>query len=309
MYFHDVDKVHPKRNILEYVSICLRQRCAVRNVLWWLEIEGRTIGYKKMDAFMQINIECFGDHDTLVALEQLETKNFINHWAFSLYVHVSTLKKYMKKIPTVLRAHHKDIVSGGRGFPRKVKKIGDTTYALGGWLWETHFQKPRKESGGVRNVHIMHRGGLFIGGPWALGELALWVVDCRWGSSAVEEKDWNFQDYGRAIKMIRRWMKACLLWNLVLLCPEGQDRWYLVKDLKTLDRTIQHGAWGFTTETSMQKWIITFDKQDVLAVEEIDDIIFVMVYFEASNPIENIHSGCRTVPCMFYDHTSKYPTM
>ena len=59
----------------------------------------------------------------------------------------------------------------------------------------------------------------------------------------------------------------------------------------------------------MQKWAITFDKQEVLAVQEMGDIIFVMVYPEASNPIENIRSGCRTVPRMFYDHTSKYLTM
>ena len=34
-----------------------------------------------------------------------------------------------------------------------------------------------------------------------------------------------------------------------------------------------------------------------------------MVYPKASNPIENIHGGWRTIPRMFYDHTSKYPTM
>ena len=113
LYFHDVDKAHPRKNTLEYVSMRLRQRYAVRNALRWLEIEGRTTGYKKMDAFMQINIERFGNHDTLVALGQLAIKNFINHWASPLYVHVSALKKYMKEIPAALRAHHKDIVSGG----------------------------------------------------------------------------------------------------------------------------------------------------------------------------------------------------
>ena len=34
-----------------------------------------------------------------------------------------------------------------------------------------------------------------------------------------------------------------------------------------------------------------------------------MVYPKASNPIENIRSGCKIVPRMFYDHSSKYPTM
>ena len=99
LYFHDVDKAHPRKNTLEYVSMHLRQRYAMRNALRWLEIEGRTTGYKKMDAFMQINVERFGDHDTLVALGQLATKSFINHWASPLYVHVSTLKKYVREIP------------------------------------------------------------------------------------------------------------------------------------------------------------------------------------------------------------------
>ena len=156
----------------------LRQRYAVRNALRWLEIEGRSIGYNKMDAFLQINVERFGDHDTLVALGQLATKSFINHWASPLYVHISTLKKYVKEILAALRAHHKDIVSGGRGFFRKVKMIGDTTYILSGWLWETHLQKPLKESARVRGVHIMHRGGLLMGGTGALGKPVLWVVDC-----------------------------------------------------------------------------------------------------------------------------------
>ena len=85
-----------------------------------------------MDAYIQINVERFGDHDILVALGQLATKSFINHWASPLYVHILALKKYVKEIPATLRAHHKDIVSGGRGFLRKVKMIGDTTYALSG---------------------------------------------------------------------------------------------------------------------------------------------------------------------------------
>ena len=221
LYFHDVDKVNPRKNTLEYVSMRLRQRYAVRNALRWLEIEGRTTGYKKMDTFMEVNVERFGDHDTLVGLGQLATKSFINHWASPLYVHVSALKKYVKEILAALRAHHKDIVSGGSGFSRKVKMFGDTSYALSGYQWEIHLQKPGEESGGVRNVHIMHRGGLFRSGPGALGEPALWVVDCRWGSSTAEEKVWDVLDYGRAITQIGNWMKACPRWNVVLLCPEG----------------------------------------------------------------------------------------
>ena len=42
---------------------------------------------------------------------------------------------------------------------------------------------------------------------------------------------------------------------------------------------------------SHQKQTITFDKQDVMSVNEIDNIIFIMVYLEASNIIENICSG------------------
>ena len=171
LYFHDVDKANPSRNTLEYVSMCLQQWYAVRNALWWLEIEGRSTRYKKIDAFMQINVEHFCEHDTMVALGQLATKSFINHWASPLHVHVLALKKYVKEIPAAL--HHQDIVSRGRGFSGKVKMIGDTTYALSGWLWETHLQKPIKESIGVCDMHIMHRGGLFMGGPGALEEPAL----------------------------------------------------------------------------------------------------------------------------------------
>ena len=138
----------------------------------------------------------------------MATKSFINHWASPLYVHVSALKKYAKDIPAALRAHHKDIVSRGRRFSGKVRMIGDTTYVLSGWMWETHLQKPIKESVGVCDVHIMYWGGLFMGGPRTLGEPTLWVVDCRWRSSAAEEKAWDFQDYGRAMKTIGRWMKA-----------------------------------------------------------------------------------------------------
>ena len=179
----------------------LWQQYVVRNALRWLEIEGRTIGYKKIDAFMQINVKRFGEHDTLVALGQLATKSFITHWAPLLYVHVSALKKYVKEIPVALRAHHKDIVSlqkidhnfelftklktnlkfyktratntSGRGFFEKVKTIGETTYALSGWVWETRLQKSIKESASVRDVNIMHRGGLFMGGLGALGKPGL----------------------------------------------------------------------------------------------------------------------------------------
>ena len=114
--------------------MCLQQRYAMRNALRWLEIKSKTTRYKKMDSFMQINVKHFGDHDTVVTLGQLATKSFINHWASPLYVHVSALKKYVKEIPAALRAHHQDIISGGRGFSGKVKMIGDTTYALSGWL-------------------------------------------------------------------------------------------------------------------------------------------------------------------------------
>lgn len=308
LYFHNVDKPHPQKNTLEYVSMRLRQRYAVRNALRWLEIEGRTSGYKKMEEFMNINVERFGGHDTLVALGQLGTKSFINHWASPLYVHVSALKKYAIEIPVAIRAHHKDIVSGGTGFSGKVKMIGATTYGLSGWLWETHLQKPLKGFEGVRDIHIMHRGGLFSGGSSELGEPALWIVDCRWGSRAREETAWSFHDYETAITIIGRWMNACPRWNLIFLCPEGEDRRFLEEDLKQSGQTIHHGAWGFTPETSTKKKTMTFDGQDVITMEEIGDIIFVMVYPEASNPIENIPHDCRTVPRVFHDHTSKYPT-
>ena len=46
--------------------------------------------------------------------------------------------------------------------------------------YEKHiFKNLLKESTRIRDVHIMHRGELFMDGLGALGELALWVVDCR----------------------------------------------------------------------------------------------------------------------------------
>ena len=41
-----------------------------------------------------------------------------------------------------------------------------------------------------------------MSGLGALEKPALWVVDCRWGNNATEEKAWDFQDYGRAMKTI-----------------------------------------------------------------------------------------------------------
>ena len=99
LYFHDVDKVNPQRNTLEYVSMRLRQRYAVRNALHWLHIEGSTAMYKRMEDFLKIDITHFGKHDTLVALGQLGTRTFINHWSSRLYVRVSALKKYASEIP------------------------------------------------------------------------------------------------------------------------------------------------------------------------------------------------------------------
>ena len=61
-------------------------------------------------------------------------------------------------------------------------------------------------------------------------------------------------------------MKACPQWNVVLLCPEGQDMRDLVRELKTSDQITEHGAWGFTPETSMQKQTINFDEHEVFAV-------------------------------------------
>ena len=159
----------------------LWQRYAMRNALWWLEIENRTTGLQATRRWTHsyrsiLNALMIMTH--WLHWGQLATKIFINHWASPLYVHVSALKKYVKEIPEDLRAHHKDIVSKGRGFSGKVKMIGDTTYALSGWLWETHLQKSIKESKEVCDVQIMHRDGLFMGGSGALEKPPLWVVDC-----------------------------------------------------------------------------------------------------------------------------------
>ena len=141
LYFNDVDKSYPGSKTLEFVSLRLRQRCAVKNALRWLQMEGNIASYKNISDFLHIDVSRFGEHDTLVALEQLGTKNFISHWASPLYVYVSALKKYAEELPGAVRAHHRDIINGGRGFLGKAKGIKDDTYSLKGWLWETKVKK------------------------------------------------------------------------------------------------------------------------------------------------------------------------
>ena len=51
-------------------------------------MEGNIASYNKINDFLHIDVSRFGEHDTLVALRQLGTKNFINHWASPLYVYV-----------------------------------------------------------------------------------------------------------------------------------------------------------------------------------------------------------------------------
>ena len=89
----------------------LRQRCVVRNALHWLHIEGSTAMYKRMEDFLKIDITRFEKHDTLVALGQLGTRTFINHWSCPLYIRVSALKKYASEIPGAIRAHYQDIMN------------------------------------------------------------------------------------------------------------------------------------------------------------------------------------------------------
>ena len=99
-------------------------------------MEGYIASYKKIR---------FGEHNTSVALGQLGTKNFISHWTSPLYVYISALKNYAKAIPGAIRAHHHDIVNGGRRFMEKVKLIENGTYSLKGWLWETKMKKQVNE--------------------------------------------------------------------------------------------------------------------------------------------------------------------
>ena len=51
------------------------------------------------------------------------------------------MKRYAEEISEFIRAHHRDIVNGGRGFLGKVKLIENDTYSLKGWLWETNVKK------------------------------------------------------------------------------------------------------------------------------------------------------------------------
>ena len=77
----------------------------------------------------------------------------------------------------------------------------------------------------------MHRGGLFTGGIDEVGELALWVLDCRWGRKRDEEA-WTYEEYETAMEVMGKWLHACSWWNVALLCPEEKDMDSLVKELK-----------------------------------------------------------------------------
>ena len=186
--------------------------------------------YKKMEDFVKLDVTRFGDHDTLVALGQLGMRSFITHWSSQLYVRVSALKKYTHEIPIALRAHHQDIVKGG--FSGKVKLVGEQTYSVSGWLLKTQLWKPVLGSEEVRDVQIMHRGELFIGGIGELGEPALWVLDCRWGGKIGDDEAWTYEEYETTMEVMGRWMHACPRWNVALLCPEGKDLRSLVKELE-----------------------------------------------------------------------------
>ena len=170
LYFHDVDKPYLERNTVEYVFVWLQQRYAVRTALRWLQIERSSAMYKKMEDFVKIDVTQFGDHDTLVALNQLGTRSFITYWSSQLYVRESALKKYTHEISAALRAHHRDIVKGGTGFSGKVKLVGEQIYSVSGWLWKTKLQKPVEGSQEVQDVQIKQQGGLFTGGIGELGD-------------------------------------------------------------------------------------------------------------------------------------------
>ena len=306
LYFNDVDKPFPGSKTLEFVSLRLRQRYAVKNALRWLQMEGNIASYKKIKDFLQIDVSRFGEHDTLVALGQLGTKNFISHWASPLYVYVSALKKYAEEIPGAIRAHHRDIVNGGKGFLGKVKLIENGTYSLKGWLWETRIKKQVKGSEEQREIHIMHRGGLFTSGGGQLGKPTLWVIDCRWGSTAGEDKTWSKKDYMEAIQLLENWMNGCPRWNVVFLCPEGANVRFLIEDLKERHRIIRYGTWAFTSETTRKKDNLLFGGQEVVSMEAIGDVIIVMVCPENSNPIDNVSHTNMPLPRVFHDYESKY---
>ena len=107
-------------------------------------MEGNIATYKNISDFLHIDVSRFGEHDTLVAMGELGSKKFISHWASPLYVYVSALKIYAEEIPGVVRAHHRNIINGGRRFLGKVKGIENDTYSLKGWLWETKMKKQIK---------------------------------------------------------------------------------------------------------------------------------------------------------------------
>ena len=95
-------------------------------------------------------------------------------------------------------------MKGGTGFSGKMKLVGEQTYFVSGWLWKTQLQKPILGSEEVRDVQIIHRGGLFTSGIGALGEPALWVLDCRWEGKTGDNEAWTYEAYEIAMEVMRR---------------------------------------------------------------------------------------------------------
>jgi hypothetical protein len=96
-------------------------------------IKSNIVSYKTMEELMKIYVQHFGNHESLVVLRHPCTKTS-SLIGLLLYVHIFVLKKYVVKIPSIMRAHHKDIVSRHKGFLGKVKCIGNGTCSLGRWL-------------------------------------------------------------------------------------------------------------------------------------------------------------------------------
>ena len=90
------------RFIIRYRISCLNlQRYHQwRMFLRFLQIEGNIVSYKKIKEFLQIDVSKFDELDTLVALGQLGTKNFISiafhHYTFILQRCKNMPKRYRK---------------------------------------------------------------------------------------------------------------------------------------------------------------------------------------------------------------------
>ena len=178
----------------------------MRNAFRWLEVEDN-IQSTTMEEFLKKDVSRFGNHQILSWLEKMDTKRFVQNWAYPNYVYLKSLKRYAMNIPNAIRAQYDDIIAGRKGFDGQVRDLGDGTYIVTRLVWEARVKTIGVNNSTADEVHIMHRNGFFDGTSERVGESTLWIFDCRncgYGMDGI----WEEADYKKAMDRVEEWMQG-----------------------------------------------------------------------------------------------------